>query len=121
MCITHEAGAGLGVQSVGLQVRRRNRIRWDEFIVFLTPDPKLTVLECEFKQRNQAIIRKLRSNRASDHGWPPVSAHREVLLRLCHANFILSTLCLDRQNVLPAATIDANIDLINFYLPNTRC
>src|SRR5690606_12695171 len=100
------------------QVAGRDLARGDELVVPLVHDLHLLILEAELEDRYDVVLHELRGDRAADEGRVLLLAAQDVLLGLHDADLVRPAFRLYGDDVLAAAPIDADIDLVDFDLPH---
>src|SRR5215210_2117871 len=82
------------------------------------PDTLFSLLK--LKQSDQCIIHKLSGNWSANQFGKFGSTNSKILFNLNDTYFVCSTFSLNRQNIVSASPVNANIDFISFHLPNIR-
>jgi len=77
----------------------------------------------EFKESDQIVGYELGCDRTTDHGGKLRGTHSDILLDLDDTHMVASALCLNRNDLVSAAAVYANVDLVGFDLsePSHGC
>lgn len=110
----------VGFNVVAAQVLFRECFRENQSVVFFRADGDSSVLLNKLKQRNQIRTDELCTDGTANQVEKFGRAQREILFDLDDVQPVAAAFSLDGENLMSADTVQTNVQLIGFHLPDVR-
>lgn len=87
--------------------------------MFLVDNFHFIGVYCQFEHCDTLFAHELSRYRSAKQLWKFLDTASDILLRLDHAMFVISSLCLNRHHILSTVTVNTDVNLVNLDLSNT--
>ena len=88
----------------------------DQPVVALFRDPDLAVPKREFEERDRSVFHEPRGDRPAAHAGELLLGEADVPHRLSDPDPVLAALGLDGDDIVAAALVDPDVQLVDLYL-----